>query len=285
MSTVKKKTCARMLLVMMVMAMMFAFSTVAYAADKTDFAGYQGSTNESKEVTGLIEACITMTTNGNNSTKIISGSPGSYDVPSGGASSDIKKWHIIEGKDNSGASKLYYVYSDTIGKVRSQATSTKVDSMVGDIHIEADTAGAQTMLSGLEGVISLIVGILAYIVVIALPLFTAIDVCYITIPVFREKSESVKNSGSGFGNAMTKTRKDGSTGVRFVSDEAQYAVESSSLADGKSPLKTYLFKRAGAFVMLAIVLYILIGGQINVIVKIAINLVSGIMGALGGLAG
>lgn len=258
------------------------------------FAGYQKSENENSDVAELIAACERLIANSDNKIVEMDKADDVYSfkgdnsafVPTTAKEVDISRWHIIEyhpvGTEDP---TIYGVYSDYIGKVRSAATSGKVDNMVSDIQISANTTGAQTLLSGLEGIIALVVGILAYVVVIALPVFTALDVCYITMPLFREKSESVKNRGDTFGNVMTKTRKNGSQGLRFITDEAQYAVESASLAEGKSALKTYLFKRMGSFVMLAIVLYILIGGQVNVIVKLAINLVSGVMGALGGLGG
>ena len=183
---------------------------------------------------------------------------------------------------------LVPVYSimarDKIGQIKTIAVREYTDSMLVDIRIAADTAEARNMLSGLERIIALLVGVLAYIVVIVIPLFTAIDICYITIPGFRKKSEDFRNSGTRMGNMANSSTKDGGSKFRFVTDEAIYAIENHSLADGKSALSVYFGKRIWAIVLLAIVLFILIGGQMNVIVRIAINIVSGFMNVLGGLA-
>lgn len=156
-----------------------------------------------------------------------------------------------------------------------------VDDMGMDFNVKADTATAGVALSGLEQVVSAIVGILCYAVTLGMTLFTAIDICYITMPVFRNKCEDMKQSGGG---AMVKTNSQtGETQLRWITDEAMYAVQSCSIETGKNPLTTYIKKRVIAFVMLAIVLFILFTGNIQLIVNIAINFIAGIMDALGSL--
>ena len=164
------------------------------------------------------------------------------------------------------------------GVVSSAVTNYGVGKL--DVDVKADVGSANDLVSGFEPVINLVIGILAWLIVIGLPLITAIDVAYITIPFFREKNEEIRASGN---KAMTKTGKDGSTKLRWISDEAQHAVETTDLENGKSPLKIYLTHRIGAFVMVAIILYLLIGGQITVVTQLAVRLVSGIMSILGGL--
>ena len=165
----------------------------------------------------------------------------------------------------------------SVGVANSAVTNANVGKL--DVNVRADVGSANDLVSGFEPVINLVIGILAWVIVIGLPLITALDVCYITIPFVREKADDVKASG-GMG---TKTGKDGSTKLRWISDEAQHAVETIDLDAGRSPLKTYLKSRIGAFVMVAIILYLLIGGQITVVTQLAVRLVSGIMNILSGL--
>lgn len=165
----------------------------------------------------------------------------------------------------------------SVGVANSALTNSNVSKL--DVNVKANVGAANDLVSGFEPVINLVIGILAWVIVIGLPLITALDVCYITIPFVREKAEDVK-AGGGIG---TKTGKDGSTKLRWISDEAQHAVETIDLDAGRSPLKTYLKSRIGAFVMVAIILYLLIGGQITVVTQLAVRLVSGIMNILSGL--
>lgn len=175
----------------------------------------------------------------------------------------------------------YYAIGTTKYKA-GVVTSAITNHNIGEINgkVTANVGDANELVSGFEPVINLVIGILAWLIVILLPLVTALDVCYITIPFVREKGEDARASGN---KMMTKTGKDGQTKLRWISDEAQYAVSDIDLESGSSPLKKYLTKRIGAFVMVAIILYLLIGGQITVVTQLAVRLVSGIMSILSGL--
>ena len=173
-----------------------------------------------------------------------------------------------------GTTTYYYKKGD----VSSTATNVKVAEI--DVNVAADVGAANELVSGFEPVIQLVIGILAWAIVIGLPLITALDVAYITIPFFREKTEDMKAKGG----PMVTQGKNGESKVRWISDEAQHAVATLDLENGRSPLKTYLMSRIGAFIMVAIILYLLIGGQITVVTQLAVRLVSGIMNILSGLA-
>lgn len=164
------------------------------------------------------------------------------------------------------------------GDIATALTNYKVSQL--DVNVSADVGAANELVSGFEPVIQLIIGILAWAIVIGLPLITALDVAYITIPFFREKAEDMKAKGG----TMVKQDKNGESKIRWISDEAQHAVATLDLENGRSPLKTYLMSRIGAFIMVAIILYLLIGGQITVVTQLAVRLVSGIMSILSGLA-
>lgn len=150
----------------------------------------------------------------------------------------------------------------------------KVKSMGQNINISADTDRAAVMLSGLEPLISLIVGILAYLVVVGMTFFTAMDICYITMPIFRSRMDEMKQTGNSM---MVRQTRDGDVKLRWVSDEAQYAVMTCTIETGRNPLTVYLQKRIFAYIMVAVVIYLLLTGNIQLIVNIAINFVSGIL--------
>ena len=78
---------------------------------------------------------------------------------------------------------------------------------------------------------------------------------------------------------MTRTdSKTGETKLRLVTDEAQYAIQAAdTIQSGQNPLVIYFKKRFAAILILAIVLFILLTGNMNVFSQIALKLVSGII--------
>lgn len=184
----------------------------------------------------------------------------------------------IDGKpyylDQAGIQKCQY---KMVGIVQDYALKSDIDNMAVDFSIKADLEGAGVALSGLEEVVSVLIGVLCYAVVLGMTLFTSLDLCYLTMPVFRNKCEDMKQSGN---SVMTKTGSNGETKLRWVTDEAVYAVQSCAVDTGKSPLTVYLVKRVWAFILLAIVIYILFTGNIQLLANIAVNFVAGIMDAL-----
>ena len=88
-------------------------------------------------------------------------------------------------------------------------------------------------------------------------------------------------NGTGYN---VKKDANGNATLRFVTDDAQYAVSQGTVESGKSPWGIYFRKRVMSYVLLAIVLFILLTGNISLITNIALNIVSGIMNVLSGLA-
>lgn len=171
----------------------------------------------------------------------------------------------------------------TITKSKSrERVQSKVDDMGYSFNVQADIEGGAMALSGLEGIVGIFVGLLCYLIVIGMMLFTTFDVMYITIPWFKRSADNMVQSGNSI---MTKTNgKTGEVGLRWVTDDAQYAVATATIESGKHPLAIYLGKRIWSYVILAIVLYILLDGNIQLIVNIVIKLIGGLMGVLEGLA-
>ena len=165
--------------------------------------------------------------------------------------------------------------------VNNAATVDDVSTITDGLNIGADTSGATALLSGFAPIISLVVGVIVVLVTMGMTLFTAFDIAYIAFPVFRNKCEEQKMNGTGYN---VKKDSNGNVSLRFVTDDAQYAVSQGTIESGKSPWGIYFRKRIMSYVLLAIVLFILLTGNISMITNIALNIVSGIMNVLSGLA-
>lgn len=165
--------------------------------------------------------------------------------------------------------------------VNNAATVDDVSTITDGLNIGADTAGATALLSGFAPIISLVIGVIVVLVTMGMTLFTAFDIAYIAFPVFRNKCEEQKMNGTGYN---VKKDSSGNVSLRFVTDDAQYAVSEGTIENGKSPWGIYFRKRIMSYVLLAIVLFILLTGNISLITNIALNIVSGIMNVLSGLA-
>jgi hypothetical protein len=168
--------------------------------------------------------------------------------------------------------------------VTNQAASTADEQAVSDmrditngLNISANMTGAYGLLRGFTGIIQTLLGILVVLITVGTTIFTGFDVCYIVFPTFRNKCEDQKASGSGMFAGGTKTAS-GETKLRFISDEAQYAVNAAqTLETGKNPLIIYFSKRVIAYMVLAVVLFIFLTGRVTVFTDLALKVVSGIL--------
>ena len=167
-------------------------------------------------------------------------------------------------------------------ELKNAATVDDVAAITDNIGFGADTAGATALLYGFAPLINLVVGVIVILVTMGMTLFTAFDIAYIAFPVFRNKCEEQKMMGGN--NIMTKKGANGESSLRFVTDDAQYAVSQGTIESGKSPWGIYFRKRIMSYILLAIILFILLTKNISLITNIALNVVSGIMNVLGGLA-
>lgn len=161
----------------------------------------------------------------------------------------------------------------------------KVKEATDDFNLEPDTETASKALDGFKPILSTFLGVLVVLITIGMTIFSAFDIAYIAFPVFRNKCEDAKQTGSGI-MASKKQGKNGETKLRFVSDEAQYAVEAAdTIESGKNPFSIYFGKRIVSYVLLSIILFILLTGNINLITNIAVRIVSGILELLQGIGG
>ena len=162
-----------------------------------------------------------------------------------------------------------------------QAALDNTSQITSGLGVTPDFGGATSSLEGFVPIINIFLGVICTLIVTFMTVFTAFDVCYIVFPVFRNTCEEAKASGTGI---MAGKSANGGTKLRFVSDEAQYVVKNCSVDNGKNPLTAYLGKRVFAYIMVAIILFILLTGNIQLITNIALKVVSGIMNVLGSLS-
>ena len=92
-----------------------------------------------------------------------------------------------------------------------------------------------------------------------------------------EEAKQSAAAGGGRGNAMA-SNKGGETKLRFVSDDAVYAVFSTETSQtGRNPFIVYFGKRVISYIVLAILLFILLTDNITIFTDIAIKAVSGVL--------
>lgn len=156
-------------------------------------------------------------------------------------------------------------------------TKNKIDVIKDGLNITADTEKAVRSLSGVTGVVSFVLGAMVVLITLGMTVFSAFDLCYIAFPVFRDKCEDARTNGN---RLMTKTDKtSGESKLRFVTDDAQFAVTAADTTQsGKNPFIIYFKKRIISYIVLAILLFILLSGNITVLTSLAIDLVDGVLG-------
>lgn len=168
-----------------------------------------------------------------------------------------------------------------VKKLNEAATATeKVTSITDGLNISADTEQATQLMGGFSPIISVGLGILVVLITIGMTIFSAFDICYIVFPVVRGKIEDNKNSGGPMG----KKNSDGSTSLRFVTDEAVFAVEQATTNPGKNAMTIYFGKRIISYIILAIMLFILLTGNISLITNIALKIVDGVLKIIQGIS-
>jgi len=154
--------------------------------------------------------------------------------------------------------------------------------LMDNLHIISDHASAETLMGGFIPILNVALGVITTLITIGMTFFTAFDVAYIAFPVVRTAFDDAVTTNNP---KMTKTNsKTGETELRFVSDDAQYAVKTCSIESGKSPWGLYFKRRLVSYIMLAIILFILLTGNIDLITNIVLNMIGGIMEVLQNLA-
>jgi hypothetical protein len=196
---------------------------------------------------------------------------------------------VVRNFGNDSSPRSYYIYwldskeekfmKDIKNNSNYETAQNKVNDIETELDLSADTAGASDALSGVVPMISLIAGFIIILLTAMMLVFTAIDCVYIAYPAFRNKCEDAKASGNKF---QTKTNSNGETSLRWVTDDAQYAIDKGTEDPSQNKWMIYLKRRLVSYVMLAIVIYMFFTGNITLIIQVAIKAVSGLMNVISG---
>lgn len=182
-------------------------------------------------------------------------------------------------KDANGVTQTWYYKTEDEDKILNKSKSLKgqeqIDQLDEYYSLEADTKTASELVSGLKGPISTFLGILVTFITVGMTVFTAFDLCYIAFPVFRGKMDEAKANGT---KGITRTNNKGETKLNIITEDAQFAVISADVANtGQSAYVIYFKKRVISFVVLAVLIFILLTGNINILTNIGVKLASGIL--------
>lgn len=180
-------------------------------------------------------------------------------------SKGLTKPQILNLKDGT---TLYYedVNSQKIDKLirnfqSSQNATTNINDALTGLDIGADTETAGQMLSGVTPIISTFLGLAVILITLGMTVFSAIDIVYIVFPASRGFLE----------NTNSKTK------IQIVTDDAMVAVKQASIESGKTPMGTYFGRRVISYIILSIMLFIILTGNISLITNLALRVVSGLL--------
>jgi hypothetical protein len=197
----------------------------------------------------------------------------------------------LDADDSTDGNVHYYYYNSKERDVIVAQANTLVDSgnektssdYINDLNntfpLSADVTGAAGLMSGFTPAFETFLGFLVTLLTIGMTVFTGLDLCYIAFPVFRGKCDDAKANGT---KGMTTTdKKTGATKLTIISEDAQFSVVSADMVNtGKSPFVIYFQKRVISFVVLAVLIFILLTGNINIITNIGVKLASGILNVI-----
>lgn len=261
----KKTTLKTLLVMMLTIISVFANTLVVFAAEGGSNGTIQGYLNENSTLPSNIATYFHSSD---------SSADTQYDATYSVYSANGKYYYIKSSDEEKVVSLINNKNSDT------QAAADVSDITVG-LNIKADTQTASTALSGFVPILSTVLGLMVVLISIGMTVFSAFDLCYIAFPVFRNKCEDMKQSGNRMG---TKQGSNGETKLRFVSDDAQYAViAADTTQSGKNPFVIYFSKRLLSYIILAILLFILLTGNITIFTNLALKGVSGILELIGNI--
>jgi len=156
-----------------------------------------------------------------------------------------------------------------IGKVGDHVdTQESIDKINQAVNLSADLNKANGLLSdSLKSLIVTIISALTWLILSAVGLFTAVDVFYLVVPALHTALEEGAE-------ARGRTDKNGNPKPRFVSTDATRAYSEAN-ETGKNVITIYLKKRIVAYIAVAVVVYMLLSGNLSAIIKLVLNLISG----------
>lgn len=134
-----------------------------------------------------------------------------------------------------------------------------------DIGVKADVGQATTLMSGLMKPLGIILGILTWVLVVGIVIYTAVEVIYIVFPVVRGENPESTHNGMG----------------KFVSADCKKAVQHAE-SNGTSPLLEYLKKRIFVYIVLGVLIALLLSGGAFKLINLGADVGKGFSDAVDG---
>lgn len=169
--------------------------------------------------------------------------------------------------DASRGSELYNKISTTTNP---SDISGKLPTVVINPNVEAVEQG----LEGAMGVIETVLGVLIWLIMIGVTIWTIADILFLSYPVFNEYIENQSNAKDGGGKIIS----------RLVTREAKEAYKEANSGNGGNVWLLYLKKRIVAVVLIAVCLYFVTIGDIGFVIRIVTKLVSGVIKGISNFA-
>jgi hypothetical protein len=177
-------------------------------------------------------------------------------------------------------------YLDKIGETSTdvktvQGANKNLKTVVSTLDAEADISGAAGGLTSLMPLVNQITGMIIMILLLGMAIFTALDVAYLVFPVAKQQMDSAGQSGN---KAVSRTdSKTGEATFRWVSDDAVNAYQQATEV-GKNPLLVYLKNRVISYILVAVVIFMLMSGNLSVIIEFVLNMLESFFNMLGNLS-
>lgn len=171
---------------------------------------------------------------------------------------------------------VVHIHDEADSAAQGKVVANVSSGLLNQSNVTPDTGTAMGLLSGVMPMINTLLGLLVVVISVGMTVFSALDIIYLAFPAFRTTVDnSIERGGKG-----TKTNKDGSTSSRWVTDDARLAMQDAEQTQG-SPWGPYFKRRVLAYIFLAIILFILLTGNIFAITTLVTNALQGLFESLG----
>ena len=296
--SIQRTRIQRLLVLLLTMLMLFAMAVPAYAASNVNTAEYwdemanqivnsgtlKDSSDLAKRLSGVagdsqfvlngVKSYTVVVTSG--LTQYVGGRE--LDASSPVDLTDYHNIPVASVASQAGPTQdvTVYVHKDAdsaaLGKISAHATQ----GLLNQANVNPDTGTAMGLLSGIMPALNVVLGLMVVVISIGMSVFSALDIIYLAFPAFRLMVDnSIEQGGKG-----TRTTKDGTVTSRWVTQDAILAAEDAENTHG-SPWGPYFKRRILAYVFLAIILFILLTGNIFSITTLVTNALQGLFNSLG----
>lgn len=158
----------------------------------------------------------------------------------------------------------------------SDEVSQQITDITGGLDIKADIDSASETVKPWVPIVNYIIALVVLGVTLLLALYTSSDILWLTFPLFRQKAqEKLSNGTSGM---TVKKSSSGECSYRFISDEAVRAYNESTMNGGnKQPYLRYIVYKAWAYILVAVLITILLTGNVEIFLNIGVKLATGFL--------